>query len=68
MFSKKFWVDTVERVIRTGAQALLATLTTTTVDWGQKLQITGIAMIAALLTAVVASGAGSKEDASFLKK
>ena len=71
MWSKKFVLDTTERTIRTMAQALLGLLGSqavaiTTLDWSQMLSITLGAGIAAVLTAIVATGVGDHESASFL--
>ena len=61
MFTRAFWKATVERMIRTFAQAVAALLGgdglgLVDVDWGQALSIGGLAAVAALLTAIVASG------------
>lgn len=70
MWSVKFWRDAAERTVRTMAQTLLALLGNQAVnvvalDWGQMLAITVGAGLVALLTAVVASGVGDNESASF---
>lgn len=61
MTTLAFWKATFERVVRTFAQAVLALLSgdglgVLDVDWGQALSVGGLAAVAALLTAVVASG------------
>ena len=70
MWSAKFWRDAVERTVRTMAQTLLALLGNQAVnvvalDWGQMLSITVGAGIVAVLTAIVATGVGDHESASF---
>lgn len=61
MLSAAFWKATVERMVRTFAQAVLALLGgdglgVLDVDWGQALSVGGLAAILALLTAIAASG------------
>lgn len=61
MTTGAFWKATSERVVRTYAQAVLALLTgdglgLLDVDWGQAFSVGGLAAVAALLTAIVASG------------
>ncbi|MCX4827196.1 holin [Streptomyces sp. NBC_01016] len=61
MMTLPFWKATFERMIRTFAQAVLALLTgdglgLVDVDWGAALSVGGLAAVAALLTAIVASG------------
>lgn len=61
MTTRAFWKATLERMIRTFAQAVLALLGgdglgLIDVDWGQAFSIGGLAAVAALLTAIVASG------------
>ena len=70
MWSAKFWRDAVERTVRTMAQTLLALLGNQAVnvvalDWGQMLSITVGAGIVCVLTAIVATGVGDHESASF---
>jgi hypothetical protein len=60
-----FWRATVERMVRTFAQAVLALLGgdglgLLDVDWGQALSVGGLAAVVALLTAVATSGAGGE--------
>lgn len=66
MFTKKFLLDLLERVIATAAQALLGTLTVASVAWGQKWQITGIAALAALLKGLMATRFGAPNTAAML--
>ena len=61
MMTGAFWKATLERMIRTFAQAALALLGgdglgLVDIDWGQAVSIGGLAAVAALLTAIVASG------------
>lgn len=61
MTTGAFWKATLERMVRTFAQAVLALLGgdglgLIDVDWGQAFSIGGLAAVAALLTAIVASG------------
>ncbi len=70
MWSAKFWRDATERTVRTMAQTLLALLGNQAVnvvalDWGQMLSITVGAGIVCVLTAIVATGVGDHESASF---
>jgi hypothetical protein len=73
MFSATFWKSTVERSIRTAAQVLLGFLVVgetgvLDVDWEQALSVTGVAVIASILTSVVATGVGDKGTASLVKE
>jgi len=72
MLTKKFWIDTCERVVRTMAQSLIAILGTNALgiiglDWVQILSITASAGLMSLLTAIVASKVGNKGTAEFIK-
>jgi len=72
MFSATFWKSTVERSVRTAAQVLLGFLVVgetgvLDVDWEQALSVTGVAVIASILTSVVATGVGDKGTASLVK-
>lgn len=65
MTTAAFWKATIERMIRTFAQAVLALLGgdglgLLDVDWGQALSVGGLAAVVALLTAVATSGAGAE--------
>jgi hypothetical protein len=73
MLSATFWKSTVERSIRTAAQVLLGFLVVgktgiLDVDWEQALSVTGVAVIASILTSVVATGVGDKGTASLVKE
>lgn len=56
MYGKTFWVGVAERAVKTGAQALLAGLTTGAVVWGQDwttaLGVAGTAVVFSVLTAL----------------
>lgn len=65
MWSFKFFRDAAERIISTAAQALLATMVTS-VPWGTKLTIAGLAALASLLKALAASTVGDHDSASLL--
>lgn len=73
MFSATFWKSTVERSVRTAAQVLLGFLVVgetgiLDVDWEQALSVTGVAVIASILTSIVATGVGDKGTASLVKE
>lgn len=68
--SKAFWVDALERAVRTVAQAMLGMLTAgqlslLTVDWKNLVAVAGLAGIVSLLMSVAASG--NSTTASFIK-
>ncbi len=60
--TKKFWAATLERTVRTAAQTAIATIGTTAaltgVDWLLVGNVTGLASILAVLTAVATAGIG----------
>lgn len=63
MLTAAFWKATIERMVRTFAQAVLGVISADglgvlDVDWGQAFSIGGLAAVLALLTAIGASGAG----------
>src|SRR4051812_25947975 len=69
--TKTFWTNTAERVVRTGAQTALAigitdATTSLHVDWQQGGLTVGLAMLAALLTALAAKPVGDHDSPSFL--
>lgn len=66
-----FWINTGERVIRTGAQTGLAlgitdATTALHLDWQQSGVAVGLAMLAALLTALAGKTVGDSGSPSFL--
>ena len=73
MFTLKFWADTAERCIKTGAQTLLAMVTGTNLfslvhsTLMPDLGITASAMVLSLLTSIVSSSVGDKTDASLVR-
>jgi len=73
MWTKKFWMDALERVLRTMAQALIAVLGTNALgiiglDWMQTASITATAGLLSLLTSIVASQVGDKGTTQFMKE
>lgn len=68
MFTRKFLFDLGERSIATAAQALLATLTVSSLPWSQKLQITAVAALAAILKGLVATQVGAENTAALLPR
>lgn len=70
MFTRRFWLDTVERCVRTAAQAAIGAVGTTAViqevDWQIVGGTTALATLTAFLLAVAAGASGSgDDDASF---
>lgn len=73
MFSITFAKTAAERAIRTAAQALLALWATDIsgvleVDWVQAASVAGLAALTSVLMSIVATGAGDKGTASFVKE
>lgn len=70
MWTKRFWLDALERAIKTGAQVLLGaiagTATIGTLDWQVVGITTGVAVATSLLTSIVSSRVGSPSDASLV--
>lgn len=72
MFTAKFVKDTVERAVKTFAQAALAYLVTSgvtgllEVDLVTTLSVAGFATLASVLTSVVSAGVGDHESASLV--
>ncbi|MFI6477345.1 holin [Nonomuraea sp. NPDC050663] len=65
-----FWADTIERTVRTAAQAALATIGGNAiglfdVDWATVGQISGLAAVVAVITAFAAGSTGDVTNASF---
>ncbi|MEU4256254.1 holin [Streptomyces fradiae] len=63
MTTSAFWKATLERMVRTFAQAVLAAVSADglgilTVDWGEAASVGALAAVLALLTAVATSGVG----------
>lgn len=71
MWSLKFWRETVERAIRTAAQALLALWGTQVtgvleVDWTQAASVTALAALSSVLMSLIATGVGDHESSAFI--
>lgn len=69
MWTRKFWQDTVERVIRTAAAVAAASISTTAliqdVDWAVVGGVTGLASLGTLLLALAAGTKANPDNASF---
>jgi hypothetical protein len=66
-----FWSDTIERAVRTAAQAALGVvgagqIGVLDVDWGVTLSVSGLAAVVSLLTSFAAGGAGDPQTAGFV--
>lgn len=73
MWEGKFWKGTLERAIRTAAQAVLALLSTDvagilSVDWVQTVSVAGMAAFLSVLMSIVATGVGDHESPSFIRE
>lgn len=73
MWELKFWKQTVERAIRTAAQALLALWGTQVsgvldVDWTQAASVAALAALSSVLMSIVATGVGDHESPSFVRE
>lgn len=71
MWELKFWKQTIERAIRTAAQALLALWGTQVagvldVDWVQAASVSALAALMSVLMSIVATGVGDHESPSFV--
>jgi hypothetical protein len=60
MLSKEFWLDALERAVKTFAQALLAVflvsgVTVLNADWGSALSVAGTAVLVSFLTSLVSA-------------
>lgn len=70
MFTTTFWLDTVERAVKTFAQALIATIAVGTpifdLAWGEGLGIAATATVVSVLTSIASTGVGDKGTASAL--
>lgn len=64
MWTKKFWVASAERAIKTAAQTALALITAdgvfsvVDVNWEDGAGVVALAVLASVLTSVVSSGVG----------
>ena len=73
MRTREFWLQAAERAVRTFAQALLGALTaglvvTDSAQWKAALIAAAVAAFASVLTSVVASGVGDKNDPSLIAR
>ena len=72
MWTKTFWVDTVERTIRTAAQVAVGALTTSVtiyeIDPKAIIGVVAISALTTVLTAIGASGIGDHGTASVIPK
>lgn len=73
MWELKFWKQTIERAIRTAAQALLALWGTQVsgvldVDWVQAGSVAVLAALSSVLMSIVATGVGDHESPSFVSE
>lgn len=71
LFTATFWLDALERAIKTAAQTLLATVGTnatdvTSLDWGAIGILVAFATGFSVLTSIVSSGIGEAGTASML--
>lgn len=71
MFTKLFWKDTLERAIKTFAQAFVAVLTASgtgliDVNWYNALSVAGLATVISVFTSIGSAGVGD-EGASAVK-
>jgi hypothetical protein len=65
MWSKTFWLATLERAIKTFAQVLAALLGAEAVgvleaDWGQSASVAAMATVLSILTSVASSSVGNE--------
>lgn len=69
--SKKFWIDAVERAIKTFAQALLATLTVgvsiSDITWLDSLGVAATATVISVLTSIASGGVGDPDTAGMVR-
>lgn len=72
MRSKQFWQDTVERSVKTFAQALLgvfvAGVTIMSVSWVDALAVGATAALVSVLTSIASAGSGNRESASLVNR
>lgn len=71
MWSKQYWLDVLERLLRTFSQTFLAvyipTGLTPVADWKTALISAGTAAVLSLLMSLAATGVGSSRSASFVR-
>lgn len=71
LFTATFWLDALERAVKTAAQTLIALVTTnatavTELDWQEVGIATAVATGLSVLTSIVSSGIGEEGTASLL--
>ncbi len=71
LLTGSFWLDTIERAIKTAAQSMLALVGVNVTDvaslnWQEMLITTGVATGLSVLTSIVSSGIGEPGTASLL--
>jgi len=75
MFNKTFWVDALERAVKTFAQTLVALWTAgqvasvevlDNIDFSQSAKVAGLAAAVSVLTSVASANFGSKGTASLV--
>lgn len=71
LFTGSFWLDALERAIKTAAQTVLGLIGTnvadvTSLDWGDIGVVTGVTAGLSVLTSIVSSGIGEPGTASVL--
>ncbi len=70
--TKKYWLDVLERAVKTAAQTAIGVISTHTmigdIDWPSILSITATSTIVSVLTSIVSSNFGESGTASILKK
>lgn len=72
MFTKKFWVDALERAVRTFCQFMIAggVMDPLSIDFQTSLQTklvaAGVGALTSILMALAGSGFGQKDSASFI--
>ncbi|APT92684.1 holin [Corynebacterium phocae] len=70
MRTKNFWLDTLERAVKTFAQALIAVIAVGTpiyeIDWLPGLGIAATATAVSVLTSIASAGAGAPDSASLV--
>ena len=72
MWSKSFWVQTIERAVRTSAQVALSFWVVgetgiLEVDWVQLGSVTGLAALASVLMSLVGSGLNDPDNPSMVR-
>ena len=64
MFNQRFIKDSLERGVSTFAQAWAAAMAVPGPDWGDSLQIAGVAALISIAKAIAATKVGDPETAS----